>query len=172
MFQSSGFNPTDISVSCPDGSKGTAELFTKDPFHVLQEQISVLQQSNDFLPRPIPQSNRSNNEQCQNQPMQTSYFHDIDASIARKVSSSHHQSSIWNDNDPSLPRSTVGFLQVFSDKTASTLSSSSFVAYLIHIVLLNKSPRKRDWIIDNGYSILGFLPVSTSDMQTDEVDVD
>jgi len=40
-----------------------------------------------------------------------------------------------------------------------TLKSNAMVAYPVHVVLLNATPSFRRWLIDNGHTLVGFLPV-------------
>lgn len=55
----------------------------------------------------------------------------------------------------------VRFVQVFSDKTATSLISSALVAYPAHVVLLNFSEEYKKKLIQSKQSLLEFLPVET-----------
>lgn len=172
MFHSSGFQQTSVDTTYPDGSVGQTTMYMRDPIDVLKQQISALEDRDAFTFRPVPKSRRSDGSTYQSTPMETSHFHDVYSSVRRRVFSTTDISVVWNDNIPSTPRSFVGFLQFFSDKTATTLTSSAFVAYPLHAVFLNTSPEHREWLINNGYTIIGFLPVSTSDSNTEQNDMD
>lgn len=52
---------------------------------------------------------------------------------------------------------------VFSDKTDSSLNFSAFIDCHIHYVFLNMSHSKREWLVNNGYTIIGFIPPSLSE---------
>lgn len=52
------------------------------------------------------------------------------------------------------------------------MTSSAFLANPLHAVLLNTTPEKRELLINNGYTIIGFLPVSISDFHTGQKDID
>lgn len=68
-----------------------------------------------------------------------------------------------------MPRSLVrAVFSIFSQKAATSLSTSSFVPYPINVVLLNANPVKREWLINNGYTIFAFLPVFISDLNKDQ----
>ena len=77
---------------------------------------------------------------------------------------------IWNDEDRNFSKYFVPFIQVFTDKTATSLSSSAFVAYPLHIVVLNTSAERREWLINNGLTILGFLPASVASVDDSKTD--
>ena len=77
---------------------------------------------------------------------------------------------IWNDEDRTFPKSFVPFIQVFTDKTATSLSSSASVAYPIHLVVLNTSAERLEWLLNNGLTILGFLPASVASVDDSKTD--
>ena len=56
----------------------------------------------------------------------------------------------------------VGFLQVFTGKTHTTLKASGVAAYPIHVTLQNFSDSFRRVCINSGISIIGYLPVKIS----------
>lgn len=53
----------------------------------------------------------------------------------------------------------MGFVQIFSDKTAMTLRCTALLAYAVHGNLLNVTISRRKRSIDNGHMLVGFLPV-------------
>lgn len=63
----------------------------------------------------------------------------------------------WNDNESEGPRSTVGLLQLYSDKIATTMKRGAFVMYPVHVVLLNFTAEFRRHLIDSDRTLLGFL---------------
>lgn len=50
------------------------------------------------------------------------------------------------------------FVQVFSDKTGTTMKSTALVAYPVHVVLLNKSAVYQQWLVGKQLTLVGFLP--------------
>ena len=56
----------------------------------------------------------------------------------------------------------MGFLQVFTDKTNTTLKPSGVSAYPIHVTLQNFSDSFRKVFINSVLSIIGYLPVKIS----------
>lgn len=95
-------------------------------------------------------------------------IHESYRGICQHVISSGAESVFWNDTENSLTWSSVSFAQIFSDDVITTSRSSTFVTHHIHIVLLNTSPNRREWLITNGYTIVGTLPVSVHDFDVAE----
>lgn len=81
-------------------------------------------------------------------------------------------SIVCNDSKKDLPFSFVVIVRVFTNKTASTLSSFPFIEYPIHVKFLNTSPSDLEWLINNGYTIIWFLPVSTSEVSAEQDEKD
>ena len=167
-----GFQEQQISSTTSDGSTVQTTMYLANPVDVLQRQIQELDKKGDFIFRPTEKIKSTSGELRQNQPMHTDYFHDMYKAVRQRVMSSSDRTLVWNDNDASFPESFVGFLQLFSDKTASSLTSSAFVAYPLHAVLLNCAPQQKEWLINNGYTIIGFLPVTISPPNDDDDSLD
>lgn len=65
----------------------------------------------------------------------------------------------WNEKFDEEGKSFVGCAQMFSDKTAPTLKSTAVVAQPVHRVSLNCSKSQKQWLIDNGLSLVGLFRV-------------
>lgn len=50
---------------------------------------------------------------------------------------------VWSERGNGNSESFVGFVQIFSDTTVTTLESAALVAYPVHVILLNVSLFKR-----------------------------
>ena len=61
--------------------------------------------------------------------------------------------------ESSSPTFCVSLLQLFSDKTHTSLGSAAVVGYPVHLVLLNYDDSFREYCIRSGLSCVGFLPV-------------
>lgn len=64
----------------------------------------------------------------------------------------------WLDDLDGTPSSFVSFVQIFSEKTATSLKSTTLVAYLIHVVLFKCTVTYWIWLIKNGLPLIGFPP--------------
>lgn len=85
--------------------------------------------------------------------------------VQQAVMSNEDGEVFRNECSKERPESFVGLVQLFSDKPATTLSSTVVVAYSGHVVLLNVSAFCNRWLVKNGITLLGILPVS---METSE----
>ena len=75
-----------------------------------------------------------------------------------------NQHVMWRDNGNH--RSFNGFIQLFTDKTVTTLKSNGMVAHAVHATLINFSKTYRRKLIHEGKTIIGFLPC-TDDKPTE-----
>lgn len=66
---------------------------------------------------------------------------------------------VWNEAHAIGPKSFVGYLKVFSDKTATKLKSNDLVSCPVHIVLMKCSAKYRRWLTENAHIVVGSLQV-------------
>lgn len=78
---------------------------------------------------------------------------------------------MWIENSDGRVKSLVALIQLFSDKPAKTLKSTASVAYHLNAVLVNVAARGRQWLIDNGPTLVGFLPASCTQKQLEEEEI-
>ena len=64
-------------------------------------------------------------------------------------------------------KSFVRFLQVFTDKTVTSLKVGSVTAYVVHVTLLNAIKKFRRKLIQSGKTIVGFLPTGVTETSID-----
>lgn len=60
---------------------------------------------------------------------------------------------------------SMAFTQLFCDKTATTLKSTALLHSCFHFILLNIFPRRRQWLIDKGLTLVEFLQVFCNEEQ-------
>jgi len=158
-----GFEKIEMKMPC--GEKSSV-LYAKNAIHVLQKQVSMSHDQN-FSFRPASEERAEISE-----PMHTQYFNSLYSQCRMNVMSSRSKDSFWVDSVADKNSSFVGFFQLYSDKTAMTLKSNAMVAYPVHLVLLNASPSFRRWLIDNGHTLLGFLPAEfhNDDIQVEDLE--
>ena len=130
-FAEHGFSSSRIS-----DSSGTYSglLYHRDPIQALIRQIVKANSENCLFLHT--QQTDTDQTQLISHPMHTSLALRVQKYIRERVMGSENDSVIWNDNDPSLPLSFVGQLQLFSDKTCTTLKAFAIVAYPVHLTLL------------------------------------
>ena len=141
-----------VQVNDTDGDNAYV-AYTKNIVDVLQKQVS-LAQATDFMFRPDTSSNVT-----YSQPMNSPFFGSLYNKRRSMVLRSSDPNTFWVDTCTEGGASFVGFLQIYSDKTAMTLKSNAMVAYPVHVVFLNTTTSYRRWLIDNGHTIVAFLPV-------------
>lgn len=61
----------------------------------------------------------------------------------------------------------MGFVQIISDKIGTTLRTTALVAFPVPVTPLNVSVRKKHWLIEGGYTVVRFLPVSSREEEMD-----
>ncbi|MEM9680053.1 MAG: hypothetical protein AAF901_06985 [Bacteroidota bacterium] len=64
----------------------------------------------------------------------------------------------WRDEILDGEESFVGCVQFYTDKSMTTLKSSGLTFYPVHVTLLNFTEEARNFMITNGYTVVGYLP--------------
>lgn len=67
--------------------------------------------------------------------------------------------AVWKYGNADGPKCLVRYLQVFNDKTATTLESTALLAS-VHIVLMNFSVIYRCLVMVNGHTVVGLMPAT------------
>ena len=155
---SSGFRPVPLITSISDNNNVSSTIFIRDPLSVINNQLRILDSMSELVYTPAHLTETPRRYPfC---PLHSPYFHNLFDQFKRHIYSADSHDSMWNDSDDSSPKSFVTFLQIFTDKTASSLSSSAYTSYPIHCTVLNVTPERREWLINNGLIIIGFLPAA------------
>ena len=143
-----------------------------DPIDVLRKQLSLSDHSNTTY---IPQLRGGNAEGCRvfDNPMRSNFAEKVYVNIRTKVLCDHPEGMWYDYCHDGLAKtfSMVAFLQLFTDKTHTTLKASSVAAYPVHLTLQNFSDSFRRICINSGVSIIGYLPVETIELEDPEEDV-
>ena len=82
--------------------------------------------------------------------------------VEKAVKSSSDPEVLWETAKCDGTQSMVGCLQVYSDKSVTSLTSHSFVFYPLHLTLINFSEERRRSLIGNGSTVVAYLPVTTN----------
>ena len=139
-------------------SRGTSygRLFMKSEVEVLQSQMMDANEK-DIYVNPCEKFTR-NNEHGVSNVMQTWFGREVTKSTRNKLALGSNPSEFWHDrttNDHHL----TGIIQIYSDKSATSLKSSAVNSYPVHITLLNFDDSFCTRKIVEGKTILGYLPV-------------
>jgi len=165
QISSEGFIREDVQFD--DGTEiHSSVLYKKDILAVLRKQIA-LAKDGDFEYR-CQHSHRGNNDNeaphnyIYSHPMHTSHFMNLQDDLERRVKTSPDKSVYWSNRKESL--SFPGFIQIFTDKTVTTMKANGMAAHAVHAVFLNASKTFRRSLIQNGHTIVGFLPTYILDV--------
>lgn len=74
--------------------------------------------------------------------------------MQQTVMNNEDDNVFWIECSEEWPQSFVVFVQIYSDKTATTSKSRALVAYPVRVVLINIYAFCRGWIVENGNSKL------------------
>lgn len=73
------------------------------------------------------------------QPLHTSPVRMLESKVLQRAFCTLSDRLFWNEAFPGLLRSLVGFVVIFSEKTATCMKGSALVANLVQVVLFNFS---------------------------------
>lgn len=132
-------------------------IFTKNPLTVLQQQCELANSTNcEFQP-----SRLNNMEQNHiSHPLHTQTMYDLCKHKQQSIMSSDQDNVFWNSNPSLGPISFVGCLQIFSDKSKTTLKTKALVAYPVHLTFQNFSISLRREMIAKDLTVIGYLPTN------------
>lgn len=89
-------------------------------------------------------------------------FRALEGRARRRVLQTSAARVFWNEDLPVLAMSLVGFLETFSDETATSLKVPAQVGYLVHMVVLNFSKEYKKRIIKDGQFLVTLRPFATN----------
>ena len=148
-----------------EGESHNGYYFYRDPVAVLQEQVVAASNTSNFNFSPsnvsstVDRSGPSNTNSVRlTHPLQTSYFKDLHDIRMFDIMKSPHPDVRWCSN--SQNKSFIGFLQMFTDKTVMTMKVTGIAAHAVHLTFINLEKKTRRTFIQNGLTIIGFLPCS------------
>ena len=132
------------------------EFYMRSPVDVLRSQIELASSKTTSFEVPF-----------MDQSEQPPYCHPMMAKLGQSaipivrdiISSSNKPEVYWHMPAESGESSFVGLIQIYTDKSKTTLKSSGFQFYPVHINLLNYSEEHRRRCIVNGLTFTAFLPV-------------
>ena len=136
-------------------SKHSATLFYKDAIQCIHNQLLLCTEDDLVLP---PNEKLTSNSETQRHPLRTPFFKEKYRNLKLSIMGSKDKGVIWNDSGDR--KSIIGFIQLFTDKTVAALKTNSFSAHAVHITLVNFTKAFRKRMIQEGHTVLGFLPVA------------
>lgn len=91
--------------------------------------------------------------------------------VQKKAMASRSSEVRWNGAATQLRRSFPELIQIYSNKTGSSLKFNALVTDLARVAWLNATGRKRRYLADHVYSLLGFLPVGFAELEVENRDL-
>ncbi len=160
-FKNDGFTLKD--VHCTIGSTSHKALyFQRDIISVLKNQL-LLASPNDIIFQTCSKSNSCSPDSCSTDsikhPLHSQFFSTLQFEIQQRIMSSSSADVVWHNDRHK--KSFIGYLQLFTDKTVTSLKASGMVAHAVHATFINFSKDFRRFLIRNGHTIIGFLPTSS-----------
>ena len=144
-------------------------LYRKNILDVLSKQVKMARKddflfecSDSTLEPNCMDSVDSTEDLTFHHPMNTPHFKKLSKDLRRRVIASRHDKLYWSNNE--VTQSFPGFIQIFTDKTVTTLKSNGMAAHAVHAVFINASKSYRRYLIQNGHTIIGFLPTYIFDV--------
>ena len=154
-LEGGGFRP--IQFDGPGGTRTV--LYSKNVEELLRKQVSL-----------VPSSHFHSTT------LHGSGVHPMNSSLAKNVSPvvrdeimRHPDSTVrWYTSERDCRSSTVGYVQLYSDKSVTSLRASGVQFYPLHCTLLNFSEEARRHMISHGLSILAYLPAGQLHEEDDD----
>lgn len=86
------------------------------------------------------------------------YSKTIKRTVCEEAMGSKRGEFLLEVDDTDILRILLGLVQIFSDKTATSLKCSALAAYPVHVVCLNLTAKQRRYSTGHGHTVLSFLP--------------
>lgn len=151
-----------------DSDSGRAHVFYKrDVKEVVCKQLELAQSNQAFF-RPFNRNSMTFKQVNKSHLMGTDLAKQVYCCVRSSVMRQVDGTALWVDNDLDNDHSFVGMIQVYTDKTSTTLKSNAIVRYPVHTELLNVTKEFRRYLIDHGHTLAALLPVSASQKEEDE----
>lgn len=80
-----------------------------------------------------------------------------------EITGSIGSSIVWVEKVDETKKTFVGFTQIFSDETSTTINIIAFLAYPVRVMFLNISDRRRKLLEINANTLIGFISVCCSE---------
>lgn len=134
-------------------------MYARNPIDVLRKQIQACNESNTFF-QPVCMV--KDNARMFYHPLHTPFCEEVYKHTVANVMKDPSRDVFWHTDGANDSKSFVGYLQLYSDKSSTTMKASGLVSYPIHITLLNFHKEYRNTCIMSGETILAYLPVNIS----------
>ena len=143
-----------ITIKDPDSSI-QCDIYMRSLISFLKQQIKGCS-SDDTIFNP----EEDRHEITSSHPMLSKLGKEGIPAVINEIMCNVEPETLWCTDENNGGRSFVGMLQLYSDKSRTTLKESAFQFYPFHVTLLNFSDEYKRQCILSGLSLVAFLPVS------------
>ena len=131
------------------------DLYIKSPVTVLSTQIKGASKYSTLFNSPPSTTEPTD----LTHPMNSLLGRNGEKCVRKAVMSSITPGVMWHDGNLGAQSSFAGMIQLYSDKSTTSLKQSSFQFYTMHATLLSFSEEYRRHCIVHGMTVIAFLPV-------------
>lgn len=140
-------------------------LYRKDAGAVARRQMAMSSSENVILNLPDV-SERTGH------PLGTLNGPETQRKLRERSMTSKNSEAWWNNETSQLPKTFAELIQIHSVKTAAALKFKSLVAYIVHVMWLNATERRRRGVIDRRYTLLEILSAGTAELEVEDGDLE
>ena len=147
------------TVSYFDGSNNnSATLYYRNSIECLQKQLSMCSDNDIIFSDENSTTAEGTSSKHIRHPLHTDFFKKKHKDLKLQIMGSKDKDVLWYDDG--VNKTFIGFIQVFTDKTVAALKANSFAAHAVHITFMNFTKEFRRKMIQEGHTVVGFLPVA------------
>ena len=132
--------------------------YSKDPVELLNTQVSLVNRA-DFTCHPGEGSKLPN-------AVSAGLGQEVYPVVRDLIEMSSTEHVRWHEPYVDGEQSVVAFLQLYSDKSKTTMKMSGITFYPFHLNIMNFSEPMQSLMKNNGHTILAFLPVEFTNVNS------
>jgi len=150
----------EVWVANPDNTDEGVCIYLRSPVGVIERQLTRAtvkkQHTRNMYFEPLKFECRKSGEPTRTHPMSGDLANNVYKLVRSEVMKSNDRAAVW-ETDTSF----MCMLQVYSDKSAMSLSTKAHVFYPLLIAVLNLKSELKDSIIRKGETVVAYLSTSS-----------
>ena len=149
-----------VWVANPENNGEGVCVYLRDPVAVIERQMKKASvtgpDGRNFYFHPVSLESRATGKAVRTHPMSADLAKSILPSVRDEVMDSFDEKVMWDEE-----RSFMCMLQMYTDKSAMSLSTKAHVFYPMHIAVLNLKSELKDSLIRTGETVVAYLSTSS-----------
>ena len=137
--------------------KFSAKIYAKNIVEVLKKQITHAD-DDSFYFQPVKKLNHSG-QPCFGHFMETEFSRKLGEEQRKRIMANDSMDIIWRRKNKDGCDSFVGYIQLYSDKSKTSLKRTAVSAYPVHVCLMNFTKDGWKQTILDDRSVVAYLPV-------------